>query len=143
MSTVYNQLGIVGFDVKIEDLKVVDSPEKFQMVQKYNPNTGEKSHEVKDIIQWEKCHYELFGFSVDEVYDFEPCIKMEYRVECLTDRKNKRLVIGKSVAKISHQYNINLLDTEISLEELEKMKAEVLEKFPGQDVRLILWSDVG
>ena len=151
MGVDYNQYCYVGFTVDANDLRVVVSPEVVEWRNRYDPITGEITHQEKVVVKDEVAVYKFYDVLLDEddvnsIGDISSEIEEKYEVSCHYDSEEEVLLVGIDISsdlKHDRYSRVSLFDGEVSIEELNNLRKEVQDKFPDREVSLVFYSHVG
>ena len=151
MGVDYNQYCYVGFTLDANDLRVVVSPEVVEYQNRYDPKTGEITHQEEVVVKDEIAVYKFYDIliddeDVDDLSDIVYEIEERYEVSCHYDSDEEVLLVGIDISsdlKPDEYSKISLLDGEVSIEELNNLKKEIQDKFPDREISLVFYSHVG
>lgn len=143
MSIDYTQYCMIGFSVKQSELKVVDSEEKFELQNRYDPYTGKLKGQEKVVIEYEKSHLEFPGLgSFRDGYCLDQAIIDTLDVNCSYNYETKTFYIGTLIGEMDSHGSVDFLTGIINFDELLTIKKELETKFPDREISLMFFSNV-
>lgn len=136
MGVNYTQNCILGFVIKAEDLLVELSPEISEEQPRYDTRTGKVSHYENVVMKQAETVYRFENLEDDWMPELVESISNKYpHLYCGYNTNDPEydtpyIYIGYQLGESNDNGNNELLDGEISLEELEVMKNNIIKQFP-------------
>jgi hypothetical protein len=134
----YDQCAIIGIELSINDLKVVDKEAVYENQNRYDTRTGKVSKIEKVLVQKEEYHYEFNSKSYDDFYSIEN----DYEdLESFYD--DDYIYLGLKIGDGKDFGRVDMLEGSLSLEEISEHFKEMKEMFPDMEIKLYFVSKAG
>lgn len=151
MGTNFTQYAIVGFKVSINDLKEVLSEKITEKQPRYNTKTGKIDKYEEVVVKEETCVYKLFGYTFESTWEVHEiaeqiCNDFVYEDDDLIGVSHfdgDDLYIGVSLGDTNDLGRVELLEGEMSLEEITRAFEVAKRGLPGYDIKLYFVGRVG
>ncbi len=146
MGVNYSQLCIVGISIDMADTKNVVSEAVYDFQPRYNPNTGKETHKEKVLVRSAVEEYSALGIKELGFYDLWESLQKQYPdLHVHLDNDNYCLVVGKSIGSSRDYGNADLLEDEVSIEDVIKTVHELVETLDVEpdDIGIHFCSNVG
>ena len=136
MSVNYTQYCIYGIHLEEKNYRTVISPAEYEMQNRYDTKTGKIIRQEKVLVKNNVIKYEVFG--VEEYGWWELCDGLEEQFPCLDVVQDEdSIFIGQGIGD-SHGDRIELIEGDVTLEELKAYHEEVKEQLNVRDEELSL-----
>jgi hypothetical protein len=146
MGVNYEQIAVLGIEVKAKDCKVITSPAVYEKQNRYNSKTGKVSHQETVLVKEEEYKYSFGGFEFEDFWDLgndadfrdmfiDPNLEMVYVCD---DYSDGRYLIGYKIGDDADCGRATLLDGEISVAELVEKQLKLEEIFSSNKDRIKL-----
>jgi hypothetical protein len=139
MGTYYTQHAIYGVEINSEEFKRTASPAEYREEPRFDTKTGLQTHVERILVKREVVEYQYGDISSDCEYDFIEKLINEYSGALDTIWVHGgNLFVGRRIGEKGNGWCVNLIDTSVKLNEIEKIHLELIKLFKSQDLALHL-----
>ena len=144
MGVNYDQYCLVGIEVEEESCRKVLKPAEYETQNRYNPRTGEVTHQEKVLVREEEYVYEFNGKEYDDYfYSFVESVASENDLRCAVDQESGFGVVGFSLGDSTDYGRADLLTGSESIKRVLDLVDRLKEIFPDHEVSIHFVTNVG
>lgn len=144
MGVNYDQRAILGICISSESAEHELSPAEYVEQPQYDTSTGVQVASKSVLKKHREVEYRYGKWVSYDMYSLGELIAKELHLSCVFDNDEEDIFIGFPVGETHDYGRVELLEGEVSLDELENLRAELQERLSGDhEINLYLITSVG
>ena len=137
----YTQYAMIGIEIDVDSLLVIDSPAVYEEQKRYDTRTGKVIKTEKVLVKEEESHYEFNGEKYYDLWEIESKYSKEKGLKAMVIEHT--LYIGYPLGEKTDYGRADLLNKSISYSDLVDVFEKAKTRFSNMEVSLHLIASVG